>query len=557
MSAAEAPPSGVFDRLLERFGIDARQFRALTQALILMDLRSQHFTAATGTQPRHLVSPLFWVVGQCFTMSAIASLVLFLRVDLYMYAFIGIFCSTTVLATTVLVEFHEVIFHPQDLTIVGPRPVSARTYAAARFANLLFYVVMMYGALNLFPAIVGMGMDDAGPWYLPAYLVASLTGGLLAVCLVIIVFAELGDSDSAEGWKSMLAWTQIVLTFIAVYGGQLIFRNADHKTEVWMTFPPDWIHWLPMAWLASFVDQACDVPSFKLLGLGVLMLVMTGAACVLAVQRVRNLYEHMQPVEHARPPKPMLPERIGTLVRPGAELIARSREELIGLWLCTRALRKDSSLRMRCLYPLNMALAVILLGIGTGQFENPLQSQQIDLVLLPILSVYLIALSVPVILLNLTWSDAYEAFHVVRTAPLENPSGIAVGGGKSVMLWVVTPLCVMLFVVDWIVWRDVAAAGLHAGLAWMVSWITTLASLWLVVPDYPLSQPAARGSGLGPAVIPLAMFSGAASLLGGLHFLFASTVWFWAVAAVVGVVGSFVLKAAARKRLNLLLNSMG
>lgn len=521
-----------------------------------MDLRGQHFTAATGTQPRHVISPLFWVVGQCLTLSAVTSLVLFLRIDVFMYAFIGIATSMIVLASTVLVEFHEVIFHPQDLPIIGPRPVTSRTYSAARFTNLMFYVALMFVALNIFPAIVGAGLDDAGFWYLPAYLVASLTGGVLTVCVVVVVFAKLGDSESAEGWKSLLAWVQIVLILIAVYGAQLMFRNADHKAEVWMTFPPDWVQWIPPGWLASFVDGACDQPGWELAGLGALMLVMTGAACVLTVQRVGRLYEHMQPVVHATPGKPMPAELIGTLMRPWTRLVARSREERVGLWLCSRALWNDSSLRMRCLYPLNMALAVVLLGVGTGQFDNPMTSHDIERVLLPILSVYLIALSVPVIVLNLTWSDSSDAFHVVRTAPLENPSGIAFGGGKSVMLWVVTPLCLLLFAVDCIVWRDPLAAGLHSGLAWMVSWLTTLASLWMVIPDYPLSQPAARGSGIGPAVIPLAVFSCATSFLGGLHYVFASTAWFWVAAGVIGVVMSVVLKSAARRRLNRLLHQI-
>ena len=55
-------------------------------------------------------------------------------------------------------------------------------------------------------------------------------------------------------------------------------------------------------------------------------------------------------------------------------------------------------MRMRCLYALNTVVAVVVLGLGTGQFANPLVDRDVDQVLLPLMAVYLTCLAVPVAL---------------------------------------------------------------------------------------------------------------------------------------------------------------
>lgn len=540
----------IIDRSLARFGVDGRQFRALTKALLWMDLRSQHYAAATATKPTYAVSPVFWVIGQCLAISAIMSLALWLRVNLYMYVWLAISTSMVVLASAVLVEFNEIVFNPDDLPIIGPRPVTPQTYTAARFFNLMIYIIALSVALHLFPAIVGAGADDAGPWYFPAYITAAITASLTTVCLVVLGLAAAGRSESMEQWKAVFAWTQIVIFGICAYGGQLMFRKDTHAVEVWMAFPPDWVHYLPSAWLAKFVDMSCDQPTFGLIGTGAMMLAMTFAICVATVWRLSVLYKDMQPLPVTVRERPMPDHMVGTLKRPGIGFAAQTREQRIGFWLCSRALWQNASLRMRCLYPLNISLAIVFVGFLSGQFSNPLTETELSNVLLPILSVYLTASAVPVMVLNLTFAEGCEAGWVLKTAPVEDVSGIAVGGARAIQLWVVTPLCVLMGVAMFAHWHDPLSALVHAGLTWCASWAAAMAALWFVVPDLPLSQPASKGSSLGPAVIPLAGFSCAASMLAGLHYLFGRDLPFWFGAFAGFIVLSVICRAGARQRFN-------
>lgn len=534
--------------LLTALGIEPRAFLALAKTLILIDLRGQHFARATATKPHYKISPLFWVVGQCLTASAITSLVLFRRVDVFFYAFVGLVVSVLVTATTLLVEFNEVVLDPRDLDIIGHRPVSPRTYAAARFANLLFYVALMYLALNIFPLIVGAGLKDAGLWYAPAYLVASLAATVATVAMVIVILSLGGMSDQLEPVKEVLAWTQIILVLVVGYGAQLKFRNNGHALEVWAAFPPPWVAYLPPTWLARFVERAAVSPDLVTLGIGLALAAGSILCGGLVVWRIAQLYRRMQPVTSSRKLRPMPLGRIGGLAGGIMGIVARSRAERVGFWLCRTLLRREMDLKMRCLLPMNLAVAVVILGLATGQFADPLRAGELQRIVLPILAVYLVALAVPPILFNLTFSRDSEAWWALGTAPLERPAGLARGMAKAVMVTMVWPLCVALALVMGFAWRDPIGALLHGVLAAVLCWLAALATLWLVQTEPLLSLPPTRGAALGPLVVPMAAFSAVAMSLAGLHVWFAPSPAFWGIAGIGGLIAWPLLERKATAR---------
>jgi hypothetical protein len=530
--------------LLTASDIDPRGFVALTKALILMDLRGQHYGRATATRPHYLISPLFWVVGQCQFISAAVSLLLFARADVFFFAFANLSLSMLVIAATVLVEFQEVVFDPRDLDVIGHRPLSARTYAAARLANLMFYVGLMYGALNIIPLILGAGLRDAGGWYMPAYLVASLAGNLTTVAVVIGLLSFAGSSPRLDQWKELLAWTQIVLVFILFYGGQMMLRSGGPAILLWGAFPPAWTDYLPTTWLARFVEAAAVAPTGKLLLPAALIIGVALAAGNATLWRLGWLYRQMQPLAVVAQHRPMPTDHVGSLAHGLAGWLTRTSEERVGYWLCQTFLARDTGLRMRCLWSVNMAVAAVLLGVCTGQFANPLAERDARLVTLPILSVYLLALAVPPIVYQLSFSRDADAFWLLAAAPLERPAAVARGVCKALMLWLVAPLCLFWGVIALVVWGDPVAAALHTGLALLLGWLLALASLWLLA-DAPFSLPLARGGTLGPLALPLAVFSGALMPLAALHYLFAASPFFWIGAGLLGLAAGVVLQRQA------------
>ncbi|RCS46271.1 hypothetical protein DTL42_14955 [Bremerella cremea] len=539
--------SGLLNHILQAQGVDPRQFMALLKAFLISDLRGLHYAKATGTQAKHVISPLFFVVGQCLTLSAIASLVLFMRVEVFFFAFVNLSLGIVVLAATVLVEFQEVVLNPKDLEILGPRPITPRTYAAARFANLLFYVAVMFLALTVQPAIVGMGLRDTGFWFGPAYLVAAFTGSVAIVCLVILILAAIGNSETLEGWKTVFAWTQIILILVAGYGAQMMFRDKLSRFELWGAFPPEWIKYIPTTWLARFVEQASVAPTQTTLILGGLLLLLAAVCLSVTIIAVARLYQTMQPLTVSVRYRPMGDKRLGGLAFGMGNRLAKGPEERAGFWLCGRLLWRDGNLRMRSLLPFSMPLAVTVLGIFTHQFANPMRQHDPALVTLPILAVYLVGLGVPHLIYNLTFNDDHLAAWLLRCAPMTRPVGLGLGACKAIMFWVISPTCLAFAGVTAWIWRDPVAGLLHGALAWGFAWVMALAALWLAVPDIPFSCPPDRGGSSGPVLVTLA-FSCVAMSLGALHYLFASHFAFWVAAFAIAIVSTIPLRRKAQVR---------
>jgi hypothetical protein len=516
---------GLFANLLARFGVDPRGFRALTRALILRDLRGQHYAAATATQPSNAISPLFLVVGQCLTTSLLTCALLFGRVEVFFFAFVNLAIGLLLLASALVVEFQEVVLDPEDLTILGHRPVSPRTYAAARFANLLFYFLLMYLSLNLFPLIVGAGLRDAGPWFVPAYLTASLTGSL-TVMAVLVLLLSVGHSESLRGLKTVLSWAQIVAILLVFYGGQMVLRDGTAALQVWGAFPPEWVGYTPPAWLAKFVEQAAVAPDVAVLWQALILVGVAFVSCTAAFVRLSWLYGTMRPVESASSTsRPMGQGQLGKL---GAWL-GRTAEERVGYWMCLTFLRRDGGLAMRCLLAFNLAVVALAAGVVIGPFGNPCREGEPADSLLAVLVFFLVPLAAPALVHNLTYARDSAGGWLLRSAPVVDPLGLAVGSVKAVFVWVVLPLCFMLSVTAAIVWGDVVSGVLNGLLAAGLTWVMLLASLWLVMRALPFSLPPARGSSLAAPPLPMLALGFALFTLAGAHTLLAKYPAYWGV----------------------------
>jgi hypothetical protein len=538
--------------LLTRCGVEPRPFFALTSTFLLLDFRGQKYSQSTGVRPREALSPLLCVIGQCLLLSCIAAGVLFLRVDVFFFSLANIGLSMVVIAAAIAVEFNEVVFDARDLEAIAPRPVLPRTYSAARFANLLFYVGAMWLALSLFPLILGSAQYDAGPWYAPAYLAASLAGDVLVACGVILVLAAVGNSPRLERWKDILAWVQAALLLIVGYGAQLMFRNRDYTLQLFAAFPPEWINWLPPTWLAWFVESAAVAPRPRLLGIGAALGAVTLLAIFATVGRLSALYAGVQPIVSSRRSATVRMRAVGGLSGRIAAFVCRNRAERAGFWLCRTMLARDAGLRMRCLYALNTVLAVVILGLATGQFADPVAVPGSTLALLPVLAVYLTCLAVPVAVYNLTFVRDSDAAWLLLTSPTEPPEGVARGVCKGVQVCVMTPVCLVLLIAEVWAWQSPLSALLHAGLAWALCWPMALAALWVAVPALPLTRDPARGGSIGPIAIPMAAFSAVAMTIGGLHYQWAGQVWFWCGAFAVCGASVWWLGRCADRRLRLL-----
>jgi len=541
--------NGLFSLACRWMGADARSVRALTKAFVIMDLRQQHYAAATATKPSYLLSPLFLVVGQCLTMSAVLCLFLFARVDIFFFAFANLTLSLLVLATTIIVEFHEIVLNPDDLDIIRHRPISSRTYTLARLLNLGFYWLLMYLALNIMPMLVGAGLRDAGWWYAAAYFIVSSLSSLAVAAATIVFLSILSPGPRLEAIKNILAWTQIILILVVGYGGQFMIRDANHSVQMWAADPPVWASWLPTFQLAVLVDHFADFPQWidamQLAGL----FGLSFFAIVILANRLNYLYANMD-FSPNRPSRTINMPEVGKISNFGVDWILNSTSARIGFWLSRVQLKRDTNLLMRCLLPLQYPIALAVLGSLTNQFANPCLAFEPTRTLLPALTVYLFASAVPVMIFQLAYCMDYTGSWLLITGPLTDRNQFVRGILVSLIFYFLTPLAVLLFIALWFLWDDVETSALHAGLAWLWCWPAARAGVWLLLPAPPLSVSPTRGVSFGLPPLPLSAIAFVAMFLSSVHSMLAHTIYFWPIAMTLPIAAWFILDTPARRKLD-------
>lgn len=486
--------------------IQRRPYRALVRAFLLAELRSPGYGDATGSKPGAMVAPFTWVVGQMLTMSLLLCVVLFMRVEPGFFAAANLLlCGVSVFAA-VAVEFHEAALHPDDRTVLAWRPVSARTYSAARSTTLAAYVMVVTACLTVLPATVGAGQWGAGAWWLPLYTVASFAVGLSAASLVLLLHLGLGAGPVLDGLRAGLSWLQILGVMVGFYGGQLMLRNSTGNLEMFAFAPPSWLGWIPTTPLGIAVAQGSRAPIDGLVEVGVAVAVAGALATVGWMLLARAWGSLRLGVMVSSGSAPATPVR-GTLAASGAaRLVARSgRAKHAAVWLARTMLLRDRELLNRSLPALATGAAAATLGLLTGQFGDPLDpGTTLTHRVLPLATVALLASAVPSLLHNALYSRDHAAAWRLRTAPLPSPAALAEGLRMAMLGLVGLPSVLALTAVACLRWQDPLHAVSWGIGTWLILDLIARLMLPTVVRDVPFSRPASRGVALGPVAIPIA-----------------------------------------------------
>src|SRR5690606_26285133 len=106
------------DARLRALGVHRRPLLALLRAFLLVDIRHQAGARARGAPSA--ATPFALVLWQLMGTSLLASVVLFARVDVWLFALITLTLSATLLGLVLLSEFADLLLDTADVHVVGP-----------------------------------------------------------------------------------------------------------------------------------------------------------------------------------------------------------------------------------------------------------------------------------------------------------------------------------------------------------------------------------------------------------------------------------------------------
>jgi hypothetical protein len=247
-------------RLFHAIGIDAAQWRALTRAYLLMDLRKTSGAGFAGRRRSLASIPYAGLVITSLLNSIVISILVFILDDVLTAAIVMVAMTAMNSAMLLLIDFTGFVVSTHDYWIVAPRPVSSRTYFAARIASVLVYVAGAALAMSLVPSIVLSLSKGLGVLAVAGGMIAALLCCAAAAGCVISAYTFLVSFVHPKRLTRALSSLQLVSSAVSLTGFYFVVR-AIGGAAVGQVAARDlgWIWYVPVTWFAALVPTLAGI----------------------------------------------------------------------------------------------------------------------------------------------------------------------------------------------------------------------------------------------------------------------------------------------------------
>jgi ABC-2 type transport system permease protein len=458
----------LFDLLrgpIRGLGVDYVQFRAILEAKLTLDTRRQAPWVQQAKKKSSWGSLAGTLVFYGFMGLFVTSFILTARSPLVGMTIVHAFIMTMV-GMAVVADYSSVLLDTTDNAILQPRPVSGRTLLVARIAHVLVYLSLLTLSLSLASFVVGSIILH--PLFVPVFGVTLVCSTGLVVCFANIFYLAAMRVMDGERFRNVLMYSQMAMSIIVFGGYQLMPRLINMNLLRELTIDDRWwIYVFPPTWMAGPIDLLTG-------HIGVPQLILTGLALGVPSLGVWVVVVRLAPrFTRALAMLESNPDRAGTAAAgavPGPGWLCRSfgsvsrrpdeRAAFEMIWLlCSR----DRAFKMRTYptIPFLLIFALVFLLTDPVGFRHALAT-------LPhthkhLFVLYFACAMVPMSILQLKFSDKYEAAWVYRALPLARPGDVLMAGFKVVLMRFVVPAFAAVAVAVLAIWgrsvfRDIALA---------------------------------------------------------------------------------------------------
>ncbi|MFL6216064.1 MAG: hypothetical protein ACJ74J_19430 [Blastocatellia bacterium] len=478
---------------LARYDIDARQLATLVGVYLKQDLRGgKAFMQFSAREYVRGNMALLMLLGMYVFTGFLIGMLAFSNIDALHFSIVIHTFTLLIVALAMLAESGNVIFNESEADILGHLPLSSRTYFAAKVLNLFLFTSLLATAANFFPAIFGVWAVGANILFLPAHALAALLDGLLATALIVTSYGLLMRLVGRERFDSIIAYSQIVLVLVFMFGFQILPRVMDVNILqmargfrwYYLLYPPAWFAGVTLVLMGKLRLYA-----LALTGIGVTALIALGQV---AVRKVGSDYSsfvarltHGEATAKRRDDSVSVSGAIrrGLVGRLKSAWLTRPAERAV-FDLVSIYLRRNREVKVR-LYPsLAYFIFVPVLAFFSEGLPDPFARHMDAYSLMGALMICYVALTAIEVL---RFSEHHAAAYIFRVAPVERLGDVYSGFRKAVMLWVALPGFVILFALYAALWRN----PLHAALL-LIPWAIITPAVMMIGFLFRETLPLAR-----------------------------------------------------------------
>ncbi len=488
-------------RLAAALGVDYDQWLALTRVALKLDFRQMTLSRSRlGRETRGVLSLVMQAVFYSIYGLFMAILV-WAAHDLLLASTILMTYVMFMVGTAVLLDHNSALTSPQDYGILGFRPVSSRTYFAARLSNALAYTTALTFLATYFPAASlfirhGAAIGLAG-------LVAIYACSLSTAFAILFAYGWLMHAVGPDALKRALSYVQVAMSFV-IYGGYFLTGQLARSLALTSTSLPRsaWILLAPPAWFGSYLDAAAGQATPVQFAAILLSAVVFGLLVAGLGGRLSMDYSDRLATLTSATARPSRARSAGT----GRGWWFRRGEARAVAVLVRSQFRNDQRFRMAVLSILPLTLIYVIIGVRDGNLHDPFVAARgrsgFSLITVAVLLF-------PSMLKNaLTRSDTFRASWIFFACPVDRLQVIRSAKNVVVAYFLVPYLLFVGAIYSYIV-RDPLHVLVHMTLLGLISHLV-LQAMVLLDPELPFSRPTDVGR-RSTAVIFLMMVMGLVS----------------------------------------------
>jgi ABC-2 type transport system permease protein len=519
----------LFKGLYEKAGVDFQQLKIILALKLTMDNRRQNAASMRGIggkndEPsnRFLVSLFFLGLFSLFMTAFIfISFTPYIGFTFY-FAFVMMLIIMTLIS-----DYSSVLLDTADNVILLPRPVNSKTLFWSRLTHISLFVGQIVFALVLPPSIaiaVKFGFIAAC-----VFIVLMILIALFSLFLTTILYLFIIRYASEEKLKDAINYMQIAMAIFFYAGYQLLprligildIKNSELSPAWWHTF-------IPPMWMSGAMDA---VITGNLGGIKIVLILSAFIAPLGGIWYMSRYFssgfgDKLTPLSteysaNTGVNTPSVSEPKKGFVQQLSSFVTSNPVESGVFQLIWWQLSRDRKLKLR-LYPQLAYSFVIFIMLlmphvrQQGSFWEILEVMQNSRTY--IMLIYMSALTVLTMMLNIVFSDDYKAAWVYYALPIKRPGDILAGSFKAQMLRYFVPFFIVYALIILLIWGFLVIDDVVFGLLNIM--IFTLAFSLFTTPKLPFSEmPTGNSQGGNTAFGFLTMF--AFVIIGGVHYFIA------------------------------------
>jgi ABC-2 type transport system permease protein len=527
--------------LFAAFDVDFLQWKALVLATLKTGFRQ---SSMGRTRMRGEVKGITILITQAIVYSmygAFMALFIWAAGDIFFGALVAMSYTMFVVSTTVLLDYNSAVTSPDDYSILGFRPISSRTYFAAKLANVLIYTTAMTSVLAYLPTVsfflkYGVGAGLAG---LSAFYVCSVTVALA----ILSGYAWLMGAVGPDRLKKVLSYLQLIMSFF-VYGGFFMLRAVMTNGALgnFQLHKSWWLALYPASWYASFLELSIGRhTAIELVPAGLAVAAVVALAAGLGGRLSLDYSEHLAATINAATAASDKTRRSSS-----ASLWFRTGESRAMSVLVKSQFKNNNRFRMTILTILPITVLYLLMGIVDGHLSDPfvVTHNRRGPDGMTFISVAIMVFP-QLLKAAISRSEAFRASWIFFASPVDRAKLIRAASNVLVATFLVPYLIVIAAVLIYFVGAPVHVL-IHITLMGLLSYFA-LQLYVLIDPAVPFSQPLTAGRRSTSFFIVFGIIGGAAYSLPVIaRFIYVSplrTVIAFAVVIIAGVFVDSALRA--------------